>query len=126
MGTNEVSSANVGFPGIQAGGGSNTQGGSGSTPKKSSPGECVLEICGDGALTVQGGSYAAGIGSGYDDTCGDIVISGGTVSATGVGFAVGIGAGYCGTCGDIVISGVTVTATGIYYSGGVGCVEHGT
>ena len=110
VGTNEVSSANVGYPGIQAGGGSNTQGGSGSTPKKSSPGECVLEICGDGALTVQGGSYAAGIGSGYDDTCGDIVISGGTVFATGVGFAVGIGAGNSGTCGDITISGGAVTA----------------
>ena len=67
-----------------------------------------LTIVGDGNLTATGGVGAAGIGSGGDDTCGDISISGGTVTATGGDGAAGIGCGPGGSCRNITITnGVT-------------------
>ena len=80
-----------------------------------------LTIKGTGSLTVVGGAYAAGIGSGSQDSAGNIVISGGTVTATGGGAGAGIGSGnYYSSVGNITISGGNVTATGSYSSAGIG------
>ena len=77
-----------------------------------------------GTITATGGGSAAGIGGGMDVTCGAIYISGGTVTATGVDCAAGIGGGYYGSCGDIEISGGTVTATGGRQAAGIGGGEY--
>ena len=62
----------------------------------------------DGTITATGGINHPGIGSGKGKACGNITISGGTVTATGGNNAPGIGTGYYGTCGDITITdGVT-------------------
>lgn len=78
----------------------------------------TLTIQGDGSLTAQGGQSAAGIGSGFNGSCGNIIISGGTVSATGGGNGAGIGSGSGSdsSCGNITIKGGTVSAT----CGGIG------
>ena len=54
-----------------------------------------------------------GIGGGYNKSCGDILISGGTVEATGGDYRAGIGAGYYSTNGTITIQNTVtrVTAT---------------
>ncbi|MBR1645705.1 MAG: hypothetical protein IJ685_02890, partial [Selenomonadaceae bacterium] len=73
----------------------------------------TLTITGTGKLTVKGGPYGAGIGSGQNGTCGNITISGGTITATGGKFGAGIGSGQKGTCGNITIENTVtkVTAT---------------
>ncbi len=103
VGSNTVSTSASGYPAIQAG-----------------PSGKTLTIQGSGSLTANGGSEAAGIGSGYNSTCGAITISGGTVTASGGDLAAGIGSGQRGTCGDIIISGGTVDATGGDYGAGIG------
>ena len=81
----------------------------------------TLTIQGDGSLTAQGGQSAAGIGSGKNGSCGNIIISGGTVTATSSSKGAGIGSGYNGgSCGTITISGGTVTATGVRTGAGIG------
>ena len=85
----------------------------------------TLTILGDGSLTATGQSYAAGIGSGRNGTCGNIVIEGGTITAIGGNNAAGIGSGEEGCCGNIVIEGGTITATGDY-SAGIGSGEYGS
>ena len=85
----------------------------------------TLTIEGDGSLEARGNTSAAGIGAGYEDNCGNIVISGGTVTAMGGEYAAGIGGGSGfrhghGTAGDIMISGGVVTATGGRYAAGIG------
>ncbi len=62
----------------------------------------------------------AGIGAGWSNSCGNIVINGGIINATGGGRAAGIGS--CGRrgCGDITINGGTVIATGGVYGPGIG------
>ena len=69
----------------------------------------TLTILGDGSLTATGQKYAAGIGSGEEGSCGNIVIEGGNITATGGSNAAGIGCGYGtssknSTCGDITIT----------------------
>ncbi len=86
----------------------------------------TLTIQGSGSLTATGGDNAAGIGSGENGTCGDIIISGGTVTATGDERGAGIGSGSEGTCGDITISGGTVTANGGNEAAGIGTGRQGT
>ena len=73
-----------------------------------------------GTITATGGDYAAGIGGDYNIDCGNINISGGTITATGGETAAGIGGGNAGTCGDINISGGTITATGGENAAGIG------
>ena len=80
----------------------------------------TLTIQGDGSLTAQGGQSAAGIGSGKNGSCGNIIISGGTVSATGDGSAAGIGSGDYSSCGNITIKGGTVSATSSSKGAGIG------
>ena len=83
----------------------------------------TLTIKGEGKLTASSRG-AAGIGSGCDITCGNIIIEGGDIIAMGgLGSAgIGCGDGYSGTsvCGDITITGGTVTATGEEYGAGIG------
>ena len=82
------------------------------------------ESCGNiviagGTINATGGC-GAGIGSGPESSCGAITISGGTVTATGGNRGAGIGSGDYGTCGAITISGGTVSATGGAYGAGIG------
>lgn len=91
--------------------------------------------CGDieilsGNITIRGGNYAAGIGTGSADTspyssresvCGNITISGGTVHATGGNYGAGIGSGRSySPSSTITISGGNVTAIGGSYAAGIG------
>ena len=73
----------------------------------------TLTIRGDGTLNATSIGFGAGIGSGYNASCGNIVIEGGTVNATGGQFAAGIGGGFSGSCGNITITNTVtkVTAT---------------
>ena len=73
----------------------------------------TLTINGEGSLTASGNNFGAGIGSGFDMACGNIVIEGGTITATGGQYAAGIGSSNIASCGTITITdGVTsVTAT---------------
>ena len=75
----------------------------------------TLTIKGDGSLTAFSNGYAAGIGSGWNIPCGNIVIESGTVTATGGNFGAGIGSG-CGhynasTCGKITIQNTVTSVT---------------
>ena len=73
--------------------------------------DCGNIIIEGGDITATGASYSAGIGGGDRHSCGTIEIRGGNVNATG-GFGAGIGSGDKGSCGAITISGGTLTATG--------------
>ena len=86
----------------------------------------TLVIRGDGSLSATGGDGGAGIGAGHDSTnsCGNIVIEGGTVTATGVNCGAGIGGSYYASCGNITIEGGTVTATGGDDGAGIGGGYH--
>ena len=83
------------------------------------------ETAGDGKLIVQGGNYAAGIGTNESETGGNIVINGGMVTATGGNYSAGIGTGVAdggmkNECGTITINGGTVIATGGEHAAGIG------
>ena len=68
----------------------------------------TLTIQGTGSLDASSNGYGAGIGGGYEISCGNIVIEGGTIVATGGYLATGIGGGGDASCGDITIAN-TVT-----------------
>ena len=71
------------------------------------PANKTLTIQGSGTLNATGSENAAGIGGGYELSCGNITISGGIVTATkGTGNEYAIGAGTNGTCGTITIGSV--------------------
>ena len=94
------------------------------------PVDNTLTIDGSGKLSASSGSgedgwgYAAGIGGGFEMSCGNIEIKGGVITATGGG--AGIGTGTVShddgefSCGNITISGGTVTATGGEDAAGIG------
>ena len=86
----------------------------------------TLTIQGDGSLTASSNGIGAGIGGGYSDSCGNILITGGTITATGGYGAAGIGGGGGNSCGNISITGGTVTATGGQYSPGIGGSVNGS
>ena len=76
---------------------------------------------GNGALVATGGSSGAGIGGDRYQSCGKVVIYGGSVTASGSGSGAGIGGGnYGGTGGTVIINGGTVAATGDSYGAGIG------
>ena len=79
--------------------------------------DCGNIVIEGGKITAKGGSYAAGIGGGNGCSCGTITIKGGTINATGDYYAAGIGNGEKGSCGAITISGGTITAMGDYGAG---------
>ena len=66
----------------------------------------TLTIRGLGTLTASG---TTGIGASGYNSCGNIVIEGGTIVASGS--AAGIGCAYYGHCGNITITGGDITAT---------------
>ncbi|MBO4820906.1 MAG: hypothetical protein J5548_05515 [Prevotella sp.] len=86
----------------------------------------TLTISGEGSLDAKGDTYGAGIGSGHESPCGNIVIKGGNITATGDDYSAGIGSGDYGSCGDIVIKGGNITATGGYYPAGIGSGYRGS
>ena len=61
-------------------------------------GDCGNILIVGGTVTATG-NHAAGIGGGAYANCGDISISGGVVKATGGSGAAGVGSGFNGTCG---------------------------
>ena len=73
----------------------------------------TLTIKGGGKLIASSNGHGAGIGGGYNISCGNIDIQGGIIEATGGYHAAGIGGGHVRNCGTITITdGVTrVTAT---------------
>lgn len=77
-----------------------------------------------GNITATGGSYSAGIGSGFNDMNtqhgGNITINGGTIVAKGGEEAAGIGGGEGDTGGNIFIYGGDITAIGGNYAAGIG------
>jgi uncharacterized repeat protein (TIGR02543 family) len=82
----------------------------------------TLTLQGSGTLNATGNNTGAGIGSGYQQTCGNITIQGsGTLNATGGEYGTGIGSGYHSSCGNITIQGSgTLNATGGKYAAGIG------
>ena len=72
----------------------------------------TLTISGDGELTANGGTYAAGIGGGTGASTKNIVINSGTVNAAAGSFAAGIGGGQGGSGSYITINGGTVNVSG--------------
>ena len=103
-GTNTIKGFHEDYPAIQAG-----------------PVDKTLTINGTGSLTATGGIFAAGIGSGWNATCGAITISGGTVYASSGQFGAGIGSGSASSsCGAITISGGTVNAISGVAGAGIG------
>ena len=75
---------------------------------------------------AEGERFGAGIGASCNKSCGNIVILGGNIEALGGSFSAGIGSGFGrsnsekSVCGDITISGGTVTAVG-GSADGIGC-----
>ena len=134
-GTNNVKGYNCLYPGIQAGpfgtltirgsgsltatyGGSeaNSQGAGIGAGSNQEVGTIVVE---SGVITAIGGTAAAGIGGGRENSrCGEIDITGGHIVAiagnsSDGSYAAGIGTGDQGSCGGVYISGTaTGTATG--------------
>ena len=88
--------------------------------------EYTLTIEGDGSLDASSNGSGAGIGSGRNGACGNIIINGGKITATSDYAGAGIGSGEAGTSGAITISGGTVTATGGYSAAGIGSGYGGT
>ena len=88
------------------------------------PSGYTLTIQGTGELNASsydGTNGGAGIGGGWQISCGNITITSGTVTATGKTGATGIGgACYNASCGNITISGGTITATGGSGAPGIG------
>ncbi|MCL2098355.1 MAG: FG-GAP-like repeat-containing protein [Bacteroidales bacterium] len=92
-----------------------------------------------GTLTATGGGStvfgfimhtAAGIGGGFDNSSGAIIINGGVIEATGYGNSAGIGGSRFGNGGNVTINGGMVTATGgsnaVGIGAGAGSSNHGT
>ena len=77
----------------------------------------TLTITGTGSITAQGGSNAAGIGSGSYYESGNIIITGGTIIATGGNNGAGIGCGYCADAKNITITNTVTKVTATKGSG---------
>ena len=90
------------------------------------PAGSTLTISGTGSLDASSNGYGAGIGGGYEISCGSIVIAGGTVNASGGRYAAGIGSGCKAACGDIAISSGTMVATSAFEGPGIGAGSSGS
>ena len=80
----------------------------------------TLTISGSGELKAYGGYWGAGIGSGSEKGCSNIVIESGTITAKGGNLGAGIGGGHSGKAENIRINGGVVTATGGERGYGIG------
>ncbi|MBR6176379.1 MAG: hypothetical protein IKQ70_00685 [Bacteroidales bacterium] len=77
-------------------------------------------------LTAKGGQCSAGIGS--NDACGNITIAGGIIEVNGGSYAAAIGSGCSGVCGDITISNDVTeikVIKGVGHGECIGKGEHG-
>lgn len=83
----------------------------------------TLTIKGNGTLNASSNGTSAGIGGGYNISCGNIIIKDGIINATGVAASAGIGGGNGATCGDITITGGTITAIGEDKGIGIGGIK---
>ena len=106
-GTNTVKGFNEDYPGVYV------------------PEGYTLTIQGTGSLTASSNGWGAGIGGGYNISCGNIVINGGNIVVTGGSYAAGIGGDYKGSCGNITISGGSITANGGVSGAGIGTGREG-
>ena len=79
----------------------------------------------NGAVTVTGGSDAAGIGGGKRGSLDSVTINGGTVNAVPGSFGTGIGGGQYGGGGMVAINGGAVTATNVLNTNGIGAGANG-
>ena len=83
-----------------------------------------------GQIVTTGSSYAAGIGGGGDEQCGDIFIYGGIINATGGEGGAGIGSGCAdsgnSSCKNISIYGGILNAVGGSGAAGIGIGSAGT
>ena len=86
----------------------------------------TLTIKGDGSLDASSNGYGAGIGAGFDTSCGNIRIEGGTVNAIGGQYSAGIGASWGGNCGDITITMGVTSVTATKGSNSIGAGDGGT
>ena len=86
----------------------------------------TLTIKGSGSLNASSNGWGAGIGGGLRNSCGNIVIEGGTITANGGQNSAGIGGGCEALCGNILIKGGTITANGGEYGAGIGSGETGS
>ena len=100
--------------------GTNSVHGTGNYPGVFIPPDNTLTINGSGTIIATGGTEGAGIGSGYNSSCGNITINGGSVTAAGGSNGAGIGSGFGGSCGTVTIDGGNVTATGGTNGAGIG------
>ena len=73
-----------------------------------------------GRIVTTGCENAAGIGGGYSEAVGDIVIFGGIIDVTGGDGGAGIGSGFGGSCSNISIFGGIINATGGTGAAGIG------
>ena len=88
---------------------------------------CGNIVIDGGNITAMGDYGSAGIGSGdYKSSCGNITINGGNITAKGGERAVGIGTGWESSCGNITINGGTITATGGEWAAGIGSSKKGS
>lgn len=79
--------------------------------------------CGE-LMATSNSSGAAAIGSGNNNPCSNLTISGGKISADGGYFAASIGSGWSGKCSNLTISDGTVIATNS--STAIGAGQKGT
>lgn len=91
----------------------------------------TLTVSGCGFLTAKGGDQAAGIGGGYNISCGNIIINGGRITAIGGANAAGIGGGSPSKFGSISIGAniASVIAThgyGAWLPIGIGASDQGS
>ena len=73
----------------------------------------TLAITGRGSLTASQNGWASGIGGGYQNSCGNIRIEGGTVTASGGKYSAGIGGGIRTDCGAITIAESVTCVTAV-------------
>lgn len=99
---------------------------------KSGPNQPGIKVIDDEKLTIDnapasqdslsaiGGGFGAGIGGGFMQNGGAVIILGGMVRASGGDFAAGIGGAYTGNGGTVTITGGTITANGGIRAAGIG------
>ena len=85
----------------------------------------TLTISGSGTLEAYGGQGGAGIGSGSQKGCSNIVIESGTIIAHGGEWGAGIGSGFKGNGKDITINGGTVYAESCDETGSTAAIGGG-
>lgn len=87
--------------------------------------ELIISDESDGVLYATGGAGGAAVGGGYNVSCGDITINGGTITSYATYWSLmfagaGIGGGALGSGGNITINGGTIRSRGGAGGAGIG------